>query len=120
MAFQKVFDFKEITLEYSSNGAAVFQFYTDMPGGTLAIRLPLGAPASGGYALPSTGGIGARKTITIPLDGIQGTEYYPIFTPANTTQLILLSAKIFLRPIGVYLDGSLGEIWQTQPIAVGA
>jgi hypothetical protein len=120
MAFQKVFDFKEITIEYASNGTAVFQFYSDMPGGTLAVRLPLGSPGSGGFSLPSTGGITIRKTITIPLDGVQGTQYYPIVTPGNTTQIILLQAKIWLRPIGVYLDGSLSEIWQTQPIAVGA
>lgn len=112
MAFQKVFDFKEVTFEYSSNGAATFQFYTDMPGGTLAVRL------GAGITLPSTSG--TRKTTTIPLDNIQGTEYYPVITPANTTQFTLLQGKVFLRPIGVYLDGSLGEIWQTQPIAVGA
>lgn len=117
MAFQKVFDLKEVTLEYSSNGTAVFQLYTDMPGGTLAIRLPLGAPASGGVTLASTGG--TRKTITIPLDGTQATEYYPVITPGSTTQLTLLQGKIFLRPIGVYLDGTLGEIFQTQPIGIG-
>ena len=119
MAQQKVFDLKEITLEYSSNGAAVLQLYTDLPGGALAIRLPLGSPGSGGVTLPSTSGI--RKTITIPLDGTQATLYYPTITPGNTTQLTLLSGKILMRPIGLYLDGSLStaEIWQPQPIAPG-
>jgi hypothetical protein len=112
MAFQKVFDLKEATLEYQSNGVATFQLYTDMPGGTLAARL------GAGVTLPSTSN--TRKTITIPLDNIQGTEYYPLITPGGSTQIILLAGKIWLRPIGVYLDGTLGEIWQTQPIAVGA
>lgn len=115
MAFQKVFDFKEVTFEYQSNGTATFQFYTDMPGGTLAERL------AAGVTLPTT--TNTRKTITIPLDGIQGSEYYPKITPGPTTQFILLSGKVWLRPIGVYLDGSLlpqGEVWETQPIAVGA
>jgi hypothetical protein len=119
MAQQKVFDLKEVTLEYSSNGAATFQLYTDLPGGALAIRLPLGAPSSTGVTLPSTTGI--RKTITIPLDGVQATLFYPVITPAGTTQLTLLAGKVLLRPIGLYLDGSLAtaEIWQPQPIAPG-
>lgn len=113
MAFQKVNDFKELTLEYSSTGAVTVQLLTDMPGGTLTGRL---AP----YALPSTTAITITKTITIPLDGIQGTEYQLVVTPANGVQIILRQAKILIRPIGVYLDGSLSEIWQPQPIAVGA
>jgi len=110
MAFRKVSDFKEITLQYQSNGPTTFQFFTDMPGGTLATRVAT--------TLPSTGN--TRKTITIPLDNVQGTEYYPLLQPGAATQLFLLAGTIWLRPIGVYIDGSLGEIWQTQPIAVGA
>jgi len=112
MAFRKVFDFKEVTLQYQSNGTATFQFYTDMPGGTLAARL------GAGITLPSTSG--TRKTITIPLDNIQGTEYYPLVTPGGSTQIFLLGGTVWLRPIGVYIDGSISEIWQTQPIAPGA
>jgi hypothetical protein len=114
MAFQKVFDFKEVTIEYRSNGAASFQFSTDMPGGALAARL------GAGFTLPTSGGIGLNRTQTVPLDGIQGTMYQPQITPGSSTQIIVLSAKLWLRPIGVYLDGTLNEEWITQPIAVGA
>jgi hypothetical protein len=31
----------------------------------------------------------------------------------------LYSAVVYIRPIGVYIDGSLGEIWSTPPISVG-
>ena len=120
MAYQKVFDFKEVTIEYRSNGAAVFQFQTDMPGGSMAVRLPLSSPGSAGVSLPSSGGIGITKTLTIPLDGVQGTMYQPSVTPGAAAQIIVLSAKLWMRPIGVYLDGTLGEEWITQPIAVGA
>ena len=84
-------------------------------------RLPL-TGGGAGVQLPSSGGIGAgnSKTTTIPLDGVQGTMYQPSVVPAAGTQIIILSAKLWLRPIGVYLDGSLGEEWITQPIAVGA
>jgi len=120
MAYQKVFDFKEVTIEYRSTGASVFQFQTDLPGGTMAIRLPLSAPSSAGWSLASSGGIGITKTVTVPLDGVQGTLYQPSITPSGSAQIIVLSAKLWLRPIGVYLDGTLGEEWITQPIAVGA
>jgi len=115
VAFQKVFDFKEVTFEYRSNGVAQFQFNTDMPGGAMAPRL------GGGVVLPSSGGIGQNKTYTVPLDGIQGTMYQPVVTPGVSTQIILLAATIRLRPIGVYIDGSLNppEEWITQPIAPG-
>jgi hypothetical protein len=114
VAIQRVYDFKEMLIEYQSNGATLVQFYTDMPGGALAARL------GAGITLASTAG--TRKTIPIPLDGIQGTIFYPTFTPGATTQLFLLSGKIYMRPIGLYLDGSLtpGEIWSPQPIAPGA
>jgi len=119
MAFRKVFELKEITLAYSSNGAASLQFYTDMPAssapGALAARL------GGGAALPTTTTVGSRQTITVPLDGIRGTQFYPKVTPGSTTQMELYSGLVQARPIGVYLDGSLTipEIWQTPPIAPG-
>lgn len=115
MAQRKVAEFKEATLVYQSNGDATFQFYTDMPGGTLAARL------GAGVTLPTTAS--TRKTITIPLDGIEGSEFYPTVTPGPATQLRIFSGVVLVRPIGVYLDGSVspqGEIWSTQPIAIGA
>jgi hypothetical protein len=115
MAFRKVNEFKEITLVYSSNGVATLQFYTDMPGGALAVRL------GAGVTLPTTSS--KRQSVTIPLDGIEGTEFYPSVTAGSTTQLRLFSGVVYLRPIGVFLDGSTsptGEIWQTVPIAPGA
>lgn len=112
MAFRKVAEFKEVTLQYQSNGASTFQWLTDMPGGTLAARL------GAGVSLADT--TSTRKTITIPLDNIEGTEFYPVVTPGASTQFRLFSGVVYLRPIGVYIDGSLGEIWSTPPISVGA
>lgn len=111
MAFRKVAEMKECTLQYQSNGTATLQWYTDMPGGVLTARL------GAGTNLPSTNS--SRKTITVPLDGIEGTEFYPVVTPAGGTQLRLFSGVVYVRPIGVYIDGSLNEIWSTPPISVG-
>jgi hypothetical protein len=60
-----------------------------------------------------------RVTLTVPLDGIRGTEFYPKITPGASTQFELYSGIVYLRPLGVYIDGSLSEIWQTAPIAPG-
>ena len=109
MAFRRVSEFKECSLQYSSNGAAVFEFYTDMPGNALALR------KSTSMADTSSG----RKTITIPLDNIEGTEFYPKITPGAATQVRLFSGVVWVRPIGVYIDGSISEIWSTPPISVG-
>lgn len=111
MAFRKVAEFKEVTLQYQSNGQSNFQFSTDMPGGAPAARL------GAGIFLPTTASV--RKTITIPLDGIEGTEFFPTITPGSTTQLRLFSGVVYVRPIGVYIDGSLAEKWETPPISIG-
>lgn len=115
MAFRVVNELKEITLVYASNGPATLQLFTDMPGGTLTVRL------GAGVTLPTSSS--KRVPITIPLDGIRAKEFYPQITPAATTQFELYSGVIYLRPIGVYIDGSAvpaGEIWSTAPIAPGA
>jgi hypothetical protein len=109
MAFRKVAEFKEVTFQYSSNGNAVLHWFTDMPGGALVDR--------GGASLPNT--LSGRKTLTIPLDGIEGTEFYPFIRPDPATQLRLFSGVVWVRPIGVYIDGSLNEIWSTPPISIG-
>jgi hypothetical protein len=120
MAFRIVNECKEITLVYSSNGPAVLQLYTDMPGGVLALRLPTSSPGAG-ITLPTSSS--KRVPLTIPLDGIRAKEFYPVITPGSTTQFELYSMVMQLRPIGVYIDGSApngGEIWSTVPLAPGA
>jgi len=114
MAQRIVNELKEISLVYSSNGAATLQLYTDMPGGALAVRL------GAGITLASSSS--NRVPITIPLDAIRAKEFYVKITPGGSTQFELYSGAILFRPIGIYIDGSAlngGEIWQTQPIAPG-
>jgi len=121
MAFRKVNEIKEISLQYSSNGPASLDFFTDIAaGGTVpgALASALTAPV----AIPATTGIGKRQTITIPLDGIRATEFYPKIIPGVATQFELYEMVLYIRPIGVYLNGAApngGEIWQTVPIAPG-
>lgn len=120
VAIQKCQEFKELTIQYQSNGASKVQLETDMPAGALAIRLPVASPSSAGIAIPTSSS--ARVTMTIPLDGVEGTEFRFTFTPGVATQLRLFSAVVRVRMIGLYLDGSLTvpEVWSTTPIALGA
>lgn len=113
MAIGKVNQFKEITLCYQSNGTATLQFYTDLPTSWAA---RLGA----GVTLASTAGV--RATVTVPLDGIEGTQFYPKITPGGSTQFRLFGGHVEMKLIGIYLDGSAlpqAEVWQPDPIAVG-
>jgi hypothetical protein len=124
MAFKKVFEIKEISLQYSSSGPATLDFFTDIAaaGGPPAV---LASALTAPVTLPSTGGVGKRQTTTIPLDGIRATEFYPKITAATTptaAQFELYAMTLYIRPIGVYLNGAAlngGEIWQTVPIAPG-
>jgi hypothetical protein len=127
MAFKKCLEIKEISLQYSSSGTAKFDFFTDIAAlsGSFSAPGALASALPAQITLPSTLGVGKRQTITIPLDGIRATEFYPKIiadTTAPGTQFELYAMTVYLRPIGVYLNGAApngGEIWQTVPIAPG-
>lgn len=114
---------KEISLQYSSNGPATLDFFTDItPTGSGTVPAALASALSAPVTLASTSGVGRRQTITIPLDGVRATEFYPKITPGATTQFELYEMILYIRPIGVYLYGGApngGEIWQTVPLAPG-
>lgn len=110
MAIQKVQEFKELTFQYQSNGDFTVEMFTDFPGGALAQRKTITYGTSANL----------RATKTLPLDNIEGTEFYFKFTPGPNTQLRLFTGSLKLRMIGIYLDGSIQEYWTTTPIALGA
>lgn len=118
MAFRKVAQFKEVSLEYvSPTASGVFLFSTDMPGNHLQER-------TGGMILPQTNADKTPNTITLPLtDGLgapyEGTIYVPRVNPPVNGALQLRTGIIWLRTIGVYLDGTHGEFWDTLPISIG-
>lgn len=123
MAFKKTLEFKEVSLQYSSNGPSTFDWFTDIaPGASPGPPASLASALSAPITLPTTGGVGKRQTITIPLDGVRGTEFYPKIVPQAATQMEIYAMTTWIRPIGVYLNGAApngGEIWQTVPIAPG-
>jgi hypothetical protein len=118
MAFRKLAQFREISIEYvSPTAAGVLRFYTDQPGNHLTER-------TGGKTLPTTNSDKTPATITFPLvDGsgapLEGTLYYPRVEPPVSGSLQLRSGVVWMRPIGVSLDGTLGEFFECLPIPVG-
>jgi hypothetical protein len=122
MAFRKMAQFKECSLEYvSPSGPSTFRFFTDMPGNHLAER------TGGGKAMPQTNIDHTPNTVTFPLidaNGapLEGTLYYPRVEPFATSAnggTQLRSGVVWKREIGVYLDGTLGEFFETLPISIG-
>jgi len=118
MAFRKVAQFKEMSLEYvSPDGPGTARFFTDLPGGILTER-------TGGKPMAQTNTNKAPATITIPLNDafgapLEGTLYYPRVEPPTAGALQLRSGVVWYRTIGVYLSGPAGEFFETAPISIG-
>lgn len=107
---QSVNEFKDLSLTYSqTGGTAALVFRTDLSGNVMADRKTVTLAATSG-----------RQTISIPLDGIRGKQFQLRITPGGSTATELYSGVVRFRPIGEYIDGASGEIWETQPIALGA
>lgn len=123
MAFRRVIEFKEISMQYSSNGPATLDFLTDItPTGSGTVPGALASALSAPVAIAPTSGVGRRQTAIIPIDNVRGTEFQVKITPGASTQFELYEMLVQIRPIGVYLYGGApngGEIWQTVPIAPG-
>ena len=106
MAFRKMAQFKECSLEYISPTApGTFSFSTDMPGNHIALR-------SGTHVLPATNVDKTPNTITFPLVDANGA---PLETRALWQAYTWILASIvlsipFIRPSGAQIKDSLG-VW---------
>jgi hypothetical protein len=109
MPFDRVKQFKQVMVDYDASVAGAIDVYTDMPGGVMTDRKVA-------FPLPQTTG---RQTKNVPLDGIEGTLIQFKFTPGATGVMRLYGGTLQMRAVGVYLDGTNGEFWQTQPMGFG-
>lgn len=106
---QLVSELKDMTLVCTiTGGTATLVFRTDLPGGTMADRKTVTLTATTG-----------RETKNITLDGIRGKLAQIKITPASGATVELFEGSLRYRPIGEYLDGTSGDFWETQPIALG-
>ena len=102
--------FKDITLVFENSvSAAPLLIYTDMPGGVMGLERTISIPVTT-----------ARKELTWPLD-IGGALLFGKLIQYKATPsgvLILYSGFVRFRRIGEYIDGTQGDIWETQPITL--
>jgi hypothetical protein len=107
----KVWEFKDMRFSYHATGVAgSIEFKTDMPGAAMAVRKTI--------ALPVTT---ERVTSSSPLDAIEGRQFQPKFIPGASTGILrVFEATVLARPIGVYLEASKSDFYETQPITLGA
>ena len=90
----------------ASSGNATFQAYTDIPGGVQASRV-----------ITTINQTMGRQVQLLVLSPVYGRLIRYEVTTANDFQIYGMRARIL--PIGVYLDGTVGDYWQPQAISLG-
>jgi hypothetical protein len=104
----KTVDQVEIDID-TSDGPAALQMWSDIPGGTMATRLSFGQAITQSHGRESR-----RLVLNTPVDG--KLLRYQINT---NTGLQVYAMRARVLPIGVYLDGLAGDVWQPTPISIG-
>ena len=110
MAFDRVKEYKDITIDYNAASGATLLFYTDMPGGAMALRKTIALPAT---TTRTTRTYGLDATGILP----EGTLHRVKIT--STAVVRLYGGHLRVRPIGVYFDGAAGEFWETLDTGLG-
>ena len=109
MPFERVKQFKEITVVYQSEASATLTVSTDLPSPPVQVRRTFTLATST-----------TRKNLTCPLDDpslLEGNLIKIKIDPVGVFRLFGASVKA--REIGVYIDGAHNEIWETQELALG-
>jgi hypothetical protein len=104
----KAVDRVEFDIDTTTTAAATLQIHSDVPGGTMAPRLA--TPVT----IKQTNG---RAVVQVVLPAIIEGKLlrYRVESPVPIN---LYGARVRLTPIGVYIDGSNGETWDTRPIPI--
>ncbi|HLW77790.1 MAG TPA: hypothetical protein VKS01_12410, partial [Bryobacteraceae bacterium] len=108
----RVGELKDFLLDYDVSGpGGQFVLYADLPGNTLAVVRTMAIPFQTG-----------RDVHVFPLEDVLDTlpagQLFKVqLIPPPGGILRLHGRAVFrARIIGVYFDGSQGEIWETQPV----
>ncbi len=115
----RVGELKDFLLDYDTSSAGGrIEIYSDLPSNAMTLRRTLALPARdrAPYVFPFE-----DPTLTAPSDSTTALPYGQLFKvriyPPPTGVLRLHGRAMFrARLIGVYFDGSAGEIWETQPL----
>jgi hypothetical protein len=116
-AVVKAVDMIELDIDNRMVADARLQIYSDVPGGAMAARLPAGV----GLIIPQTT---TRQAVRIVLPNlIEGKLLRFVaavpYSDASTANFNLYGIRARVTPIGVYCDGSIGEMYDTRPMPIG-
>lgn len=117
----RVGELKDLFLDYDAAGGSGdgrVEVYADLPGNALALVRTLPLPAQSRaprmlpFELPTLSGPGGGST-ALPYGQLFKIRIYP---PVGGVLRLHGRATVRARIIGVYFDGTRGEIWETQPL----
>jgi hypothetical protein len=116
-AVVKAIDMVEFDIDNRLSADARLQIYSDVPGGAMVPRLPVGT----GLVLPQTT---TRQVVRIVLPNIIEGKLlrYVValsYSDAPTANFNLYGIRARVTPIGVYCDGLITEFFDTRPIPIG-
>ena len=106
---QVQFDVDASNVSIAADSAALLQFYSDIPGGAMALR-----PASNCQVGPT---VGRAQEVIVPAQPVAGHLLRYTVTEPKRIKIYGMRARVL--PIGVYLDGSINEFWEPLPISIG-
>jgi len=110
MGFERVKQFKDVTIDYDAVSGATLLVYTDMPGAAMAQRKSISLPSTSTRVTKSHG---------LDTDGVLPEGTLIRFKITSTGVVRLYGGVVRLRPIGVYFDGANGEFWETTEMGFG-
>lgn len=94
----------------ANKGPATLQVKSDVPGGVMIPRL-----GSSGQTVPQTTHRGS-EILVLSKPSAGRLIRYQVTTP---TDMAIFGLRARILPIGVYLDGSIGDFWQPTAISIG-
>ena len=114
MAFERVKQFKDVTITYDAPSGFTLKVYTDLPGGSM----PAIASPRRSLSFPSSTG---RKTYTATFDNsgswLEGNIIRYRAESSGTVRLF--GGSVLAREIGLYFDGGNGEVWDSGELTIG-
>lgn len=100
----RIIEFKDMELHYAAASDVTVKFSTDQPGNAMAVRKTLTFPAAA-----------TNRVLTLPLDGAEGNLFKVRAESAGVVKLY--DGLVRGRAVGMYFDGSNGEVFETLPQA---
>lgn len=105
----KIVDQVQFTID-ANGGPASLQVSSDVPGGVMVARL-----GAAGQTVPQTTHR-ASEIVVLSTPAAGRLLRYQVTTP---TEMAIFGLRARILPIGVYLDGTIGDFWQPTAISIG-